>query len=184
MFVHDSKWREEEKGQKAGSRNIQIVWSAEQAKITISIAFSFRCFGPKCGGCGNGIIPQDYVRKARDKVYHLRCFTCSACSKQLSTGEVLYLQPGEETLLCKDDYLKNHTNAGKREEAKKEKISIFNAPDLFYQNQHHPKRWSLLILTLMSHYRGVPRSLTHSSSFFFSFFSCLSRIDLSFFLFL
>ena len=72
----------------------------------------FRCFGPKCGGCGSGIIPQDYVRKARDKVYHLRCFTCSVCSKQLSTGEVLYLQPGEETLLCKDDYLKNHTGAG------------------------------------------------------------------------
>ena len=42
-------------------------------------------------------------------MYHLRCFTCSVCAKQLSTGEVLYLQPGEDnTLLCKDDYLKNN----------------------------------------------------------------------------
>ena len=49
------------------------------------------------------------MRKAREKVYHLRCFTCSVCAKQLSTGEVLYLQPGEDnTLLCKDDYLKNN----------------------------------------------------------------------------
>ena len=65
----------------------------------------FRCFGPKCGGCGEKIHYQDFVRKARDKVYHLRCFTCSLCSKQLSTGEVLYLQPGEEGFVCKDHYL-------------------------------------------------------------------------------
>ena len=38
-------------------------------------------------------------------MYHLRCFTCSLCSKQLSTGEVLYLQPGEEGFVCKDHYL-------------------------------------------------------------------------------
>ena len=65
-----------------------------------------RCFGPKCGGCGEKIHYQDFVRKARDKVYHLRCFTCSLCSKQLSTGEVLYLQPGDEGFVCKDHYLK------------------------------------------------------------------------------
>ena len=76
----------------------------------LSLFPRFRCFGPKCAGCGSGIVPQDYVRKAREKVYHLRCFTCSVCSKQLSTGEVLYLQPGDgdNTLLCKDDYLKNN----------------------------------------------------------------------------
>ena len=54
-------------------------------------------------------MPLDYVRKAREKVYHLRCFSCSACNKQLATGEVLYLGgPGDEALLCKEDYLKNH----------------------------------------------------------------------------
>ena len=71
-------------------------------------SFIFRCFGPKCGGCGEAIHYQDFVRKARDKVYHLRCFTCSLCSKQLSTGEVLYLQPGDDSLVCKDDYLRTH----------------------------------------------------------------------------
>ena len=67
-----------------------------------------RCFGPKCGGCGEAIHYQDFVRKARDKVYHLRCFTCSLCNKQLSTGEVLYLQPGDDSLVCKEDYLRTH----------------------------------------------------------------------------
>ena len=76
--------------------------------LHVLIWFIFRCFGPKCGGCGEAIHYQDFVRKARDKVYHLRCFTCSLCSKQLSTGEVLYLQPGDDSLVCKDDYLRTH----------------------------------------------------------------------------
>ena len=76
--------------------------------LHIIISFISRCFGPKCGGCGEAIHYQDFVRKARDKVYHLRCFTCSLCSKQLSTGEVLYLQPGDDSLVCKDDYLRTH----------------------------------------------------------------------------
>lgn len=71
-----------------------------------SISLASRCFGPKCGGCGEKIHYQDFVRKARDKVYHLRCFTCSICAKQLSTGEVLYLQPGDEGFVCRDHYLK------------------------------------------------------------------------------
>ena len=75
-------------------------------RVLIDWLFAFsRCFGPKCGGCGEKIHYQDFVRKARDKVYHLRCFTCSLCSKQLSTGEVLYLQPGDEGFVCKDHYL-------------------------------------------------------------------------------
>ena len=88
--------------------------------ITMSDSMKFlcRCFGPKCGGCGEKIHYQDFVRKARDKVYHLRCFTCSLCSKQLSTGEVLYLQPGDEGFVCKDHYL----NKGK---TKLEKRTVF-----------------------------------------------------------
>ncbi len=39
----------------------------------------FRRFGPKCGGCGLGISPLDLVRKARDRVFHLKCFTCHVC---------------------------------------------------------------------------------------------------------
>lgn len=66
----------------------------------------FRRFGTKCGGCAQGISPSDLVRRARSKVFHLNCFTCMMCNKQLSTGEELYIID-ENKFVCKDDYLTN-----------------------------------------------------------------------------
>uniref|UniRef100_A0A087YDW9 LIM/homeobox protein Lhx1 n=1 Tax=Poecilia formosa TaxID=48698 RepID=A0A087YDW9_POEFO len=66
----------------------------------------FRRFGTKCGGCSQGISPNDLVRRARSKVFHLNCFTCMMCNKQLSTGEELYIID-ENKFVCKDDYLSN-----------------------------------------------------------------------------
>ncbi|KAF2351750.1 Homeobox domain [Trinorchestia longiramus] len=60
-------------------------------------------FGTKCSGCGQGISPQDMVRKARDQVFHLKCFTCCVCRKQLATGEELYVLE-ENKFVCKQDY--------------------------------------------------------------------------------
>lgn len=65
----------------------------------------YRRFGPKCSGCGMGISPQDLVRKAREKVFHLKCFTCFVCRKQLLTGEELYVVD-DTKFVCKEDY--NH----------------------------------------------------------------------------
>lgn len=65
----------------------------------------YRRFGPKCSGCGEGISAQDLVRKARDKVFHLKCFTCFVCRKQLVTGEELYVVD-DTKFVCKEDY--NH----------------------------------------------------------------------------
>ncbi|KAK2172514.1 hypothetical protein NP493_953g00010 [Ridgeia piscesae] len=64
----------------------------------------FRRFGTKCGGCSLGISPNDLVRRARNKVFHLKCFTCVMCRKQLSTGEELYVID-ENRFICKEDYL-------------------------------------------------------------------------------
>ncbi|EEC07787.1 hypothetical protein IscW_ISCW006850, partial [Ixodes scapularis] len=61
-------------------------------------------FGTKCAGCAMGISPTDLVRRARSKVFHLKCFTCLVCRKQLSTGEELYVLD-EHRFVCKDDYL-------------------------------------------------------------------------------
>ncbi|XP_009285803.1 PREDICTED: LIM/homeobox protein Lhx5, partial [Aptenodytes forsteri] len=61
-------------------------------------------FGTKCAGCSQGISPSDLVRKARNKVFHLNCFTCMVCNKQLSTGEELYIID-ENKFVCKEDYL-------------------------------------------------------------------------------
>lgn len=78
-----------------------------------------RRFGTKCAGCAQGISPSDLVRKARGKVFHLNCFTCMVCNKQLSTGEELYVID-ENKFVCKDDYLSSSSlkegslNSGRR----------------------------------------------------------------------
>lgn len=64
----------------------------------------FRRYGTKCRGCCQGISPNDLVRRARDQVYHLNCFTCMVCRKQLSTGEELYVLD-DNKFICKDDYV-------------------------------------------------------------------------------
>lgn len=73
--------------------------------------FSCRRYGTKCGGCSQGISPSDLVRKARDKVFHLNCFTCMVCRKQLSTGEELYVLD-DNKFICKEDYISGKTHQG------------------------------------------------------------------------
>ena len=68
-----------------------------------------RRFGTKCGGCGEGILPNDLVRRARQCVYHLKCFVCSVCRKQLSTGEQLYVVDDTQ-FICKDDFIASKLN--------------------------------------------------------------------------
>lgn len=63
----------------------------------------FRRYGTKCSGCGLGIAPSELVRKPQDKVFHLNCFSCYSCKRQLSTGDHLYVV-GDNKFLCKDDY--------------------------------------------------------------------------------
>lgn len=43
------------------------------------------------------------VRRAQDNVYHLQCFMCSMCSRQLNTGDEFYLME-DGKLVCKPDY--------------------------------------------------------------------------------
>ncbi|CAF0894732.1 unnamed protein product [Rotaria sordida] len=68
----------------------------------------FRKFGTKCASCGSGIPPSEIVRRANDYVYHLQCFSCLICHRQLNTGEEFYLFD-DQKLVCKIDYdtLKN-----------------------------------------------------------------------------
>ena len=72
----------------------------------------YRKFGTKCAGCQQGILPSDFVRRARSKVFHLNCFKCSACRKQLDTGEELYILD-ENRFICKEDFLSSRHHHGK-----------------------------------------------------------------------
>lgn len=43
------------------------------------------------------------VRRAQDFVYHLHCFACVVCKRQLATGNEFYLME-DSRLVCKADY--------------------------------------------------------------------------------
>ncbi|KAL3173223.1 hypothetical protein MRX96_012351 [Rhipicephalus microplus] len=63
----------------------------------------FKRYGTKCAGCELGIPPTQVVRRAQDNVYHLHCFACILCKRQLNTGDEFYLME-DNKLVCKADY--------------------------------------------------------------------------------
>ncbi|KAK3599099.1 hypothetical protein CHS0354_024436 [Potamilus streckersoni] len=87
---------------------------SREGKLYCKVDF-FRRFGTKCAGCSQGISPNDLVRRARNKVFHLKCFTCLICQKQLSTGEELYILD-ENKFICKEDYVNNKIPASDGED--------------------------------------------------------------------
>uniref|UniRef100_A0A8C4WFD9 LIM zinc-binding domain-containing protein n=1 Tax=Gopherus evgoodei TaxID=1825980 RepID=A0A8C4WFD9_9SAUR len=63
-----------------------------------------RLFAVKCGGCFEGIAPSEFIMRAQKSVYHLTCFCCCVCERQLQKGDEFVLKEGQ--LLCKSDYEK------------------------------------------------------------------------------
>ncbi|XP_055606911.1 LIM/homeobox protein Awh-like isoform X2 [Uranotaenia lowii] len=63
---------------------------------------SSRQFGAKCARCMRPIAASDWVRRAREFVFHLACFACDMCGRQLSTGEQFAL--ADDKVLCKTHY--------------------------------------------------------------------------------
>ncbi|EMP34574.1 LIM/homeobox protein LMX-1.2 [Chelonia mydas] len=50
------------------------------------------------------IAPTEFVMRALECVYHLSCFSCCVCERQLRKGDEFVLKEGQ--LLCKSDYEK------------------------------------------------------------------------------
>uniref|UniRef100_A0A8C6WHS5 LIM homeobox transcription factor 1, beta a n=1 Tax=Neogobius melanostomus TaxID=47308 RepID=A0A8C6WHS5_9GOBI len=56
----------------------------------------------KCSGCLEHVSPSELVMRALDRVYHLSCFCCCVCERQLCKGDQFVLKGAQ--LLCKCHY--------------------------------------------------------------------------------
>ncbi|KAJ6653863.1 hypothetical protein lerEdw1_008611, partial [Lerista edwardsae] len=63
-----------------------------------------RLFAVKCSSCFEAISPSEFVLRAQKSVYHVGCFCCCICERQLQKGDEFVLKEGQ--LLCKSDYEK------------------------------------------------------------------------------
>ncbi|CAH1099460.1 unnamed protein product [Psylliodes chrysocephalus] len=62
-----------------------------------------RLFGTKCDKCGLSFSKSDFVMRAKSKIYHIECFRCRACTRQLVPGDEFALRDGG-VLYCKEDH--------------------------------------------------------------------------------
>lgn len=61
-----------------------------------------RLFGTKCDKCSQCFSKNDYVMRAKTKIYHVECFRCSACMRRLETGDEFALR--QDGLFCRHDH--------------------------------------------------------------------------------
>ncbi|KAF5920241.1 hypothetical protein HPG69_010645 [Diceros bicornis minor] len=98
------KWKKETLSQP--SQSLSLLWKRgimNQAELKYA-SFPLKLFAVKCGGCFEAIAPNEFVMRAQKSVYHLSCFCCCVCERQLQKGDEFVLKEGQ--LLCKGDYEK------------------------------------------------------------------------------
>ncbi|KAH6938535.1 hypothetical protein HPB50_010281 [Hyalomma asiaticum] len=61
-----------------------------------------RLFSIKCSKCRQVFCRTDFVMRARQHVYHVDCFRCQACERQLMPGDEFALR--EDGLFCRADH--------------------------------------------------------------------------------
>lgn len=82
----------------------------------------YRRYGTKCAGCCLGISPNDMVRRAKHLVFHVKCFNCSTCNRQILTGDELYYV-GDSKFVCKEDYYQSRLPAKSDSDSEEKDLS-------------------------------------------------------------
>ncbi|XP_039287472.1 protein apterous isoform X1 [Nilaparvata lugens] len=63
----------------------------------------YRLFGARrCGRCQASILSSELVMRARDRVFHVNCFSCSVCSAVLTKGDHFGMRDG--AVFCRLHY--------------------------------------------------------------------------------
>ncbi|KAM7436999.1 LIM/homeobox protein Lhx1 [Porites harrisoni] len=83
----------------------------------------YRRYGTKCAGCCLGISPNDMVRRAKHLVFHVKCFNCATCNRQILTGDELYYV-GESKFVCKEDYYNSRLPQSKQSDSDSEEKDL------------------------------------------------------------
>lgn len=101
-------------------------------KIISHLLSLSRNFGAKCSKCCRGIAASDWVRRARELVFHLACFACDQCGRQLSTGEQFALL--DDRVLCKSHYMENVDGGTTSSDGESDNraLNIHNSSKLFF----------------------------------------------------
>uniref|UniRef100_A0A4W3HFJ6 LIM homeobox transcription factor 1-alpha n=1 Tax=Callorhinchus milii TaxID=7868 RepID=A0A4W3HFJ6_CALMI len=103
LRVNDSFWHEQ-CVQCTGCREpLAITCYCRDKKLYCKHDYE-KLFAAKCSGCLETIAPTEFVMRAQKSVYHLHCFCCCVCERQLQKGDEFVLKEGQ--LLCKSDYEK------------------------------------------------------------------------------
>ncbi|XP_040013685.1 LIM homeobox transcription factor 1-beta-like [Xiphias gladius] len=101
MRVNDASWHEECLQCAACQQPLTATCYFRDTKLYCKTDYQ-HLFATKCNGCLEKIAPTEFVMRALECVYHLSCFCCCVCERQLCKGDEFVLKEGQ--LLCKNDY--------------------------------------------------------------------------------
>ncbi|XP_063834245.1 insulin gene enhancer protein ISL-1 isoform X2 [Ostrinia nubilalis] len=94
-----------------------------------------RLFGTKCDKCGASFSKNDFVMRAKTKIYHIDCFRCCACARQLIPGDEFALREGG-ALYCREDHDVLEKSANTSGSSANPESN--NNTTLSNNNSHHP----------------------------------------------
>lgn len=118
-FLLFKEWSDLLQGRFLQVRNrLWTFWSARKSPI---FALFSRRFAPRCSGCFGILQHDDMIRRAKDHFFHIDCFVCVVCSRQLKTGDKFFIINGH-LFICQEDY--QHLHHDQNQSAVEGKLSI------------------------------------------------------------